>query len=146
MAQTTGRDTAHGAKAAEAAAQTGKQVQDGVETALDEARKLAEETTSPMLRLVLDRTPPAMRELLEKENEFAGFWFETGRAQLEHTLETMRHLAEARDWQDMLRIQSAWLQASMARSGELTLRQLQLVGTLTSGMMASARMERREAA
>lgn len=146
MAQTTGRDTAHGEKAAEAAAEMTRQVQEGMEATLDKAQKLAEEMTSPMLRLVLDRTPPAMRELVEKENELASFWFATGRAQLEHTLETMRHLAEARDWQDMLRIQNAWLQASMARSGEITLRQIQLVGTLAGGMMTSAKKELHKAA
>lgn len=146
MAQTTGRDTAHGENAAEAAAEVTRQMQEGTGAALDKAQKLAEEMASPMLRLVLDRTPPAMRELVEKEGELASFWFETGRAQIEHTLETMRHLAEARDWQEMLRIQSAWLQASMARSGEIALRQIQLVGTLTGGMMTSARKELHKAA
>ena len=95
MAQTTGRDTAHGEKAAEAAADVTKRIQQETEAALDKARKSAEEMTSPMLRLVLDRSTPAMREIVEKESELASFWFETGRAQLEHTMETMRHLAEA---------------------------------------------------
>ena len=143
MAQTTGRDAAHGEKAV---AKANDRIQDGTETALDEAQKLAEEVTSPMLRLIFDRTSPAMLEVVEKEGEFASFWFETGRAQLEHSVDTMRHLAEARDWQDMLRIQSAWLQATMARSGELALRQVQLVGTLTGGMITRAQKERNKAA
>ncbi len=137
MAQTTGRDNAHGE-----AAKVESKIEESVGSVLDETRKAAE----PMLQLVREHAPPAMRMIVEKESELASVWLDIGRAQLEHNLETMRHLAEAQDWQDRMRIQTAWLQASMARSGELVIQQLRLMGSLTGGLMTEARKEPRKAA
>ena len=111
MAQTTGRDNGHGE-----AAKVERKIEESMASVLDETRRAAE----PMLSLVREHAPPAMRAIVEKESELASVWFEIGRAQLEHTLETMRHLAEARDWQDRMRIQAAWLQASRWRAPNRT--------------------------
>ena len=141
MAQTTGRDDARGE-----AAKVERKIEEHTGSMLDETRKAADAAVEPMLKLAREHAPPAMRVIIEKESELASVWFEIGRTQIEHTLETMRHLAEAKDWQDRMRIQAAWLQASMARSGELAIHQLRLMGSLTGGLMTETGKEPRKAA
>ena len=94
MAQTTGRDSARSetGKAAEMAhdmveqttgavaegiAATAEAVQSATERMLDTAKELAAGAASPMVRLVLDRTAPAMQDMVKAESDLASFWLET---------------------------------------------------------------------
>ena len=96
MAQTTGRDSARSeaGKAAEMAhdmveqttravaegiAATAEAAQSGTERMLDTAKELAAGAASPMVRLVLDRTAPAVQDMVKAESDLASFWLETPR-------------------------------------------------------------------
>ena len=55
-----------------------------------------------MVRLVLDRTAPAMQDMVKAESDLATFWLEMTRDQAQHTIETMQRLAGVRDWREAL--------------------------------------------
>ena len=57
---------------------------------------------APMVRLVLDRTAPAMQDMVKAESDLATFWLEMTRDQAQHTIETMQRLAGVRDWREAL--------------------------------------------
>ena len=123
MAQTTGRDNVRGEadKAADMAqevvaqatdamtqgiAASTDEVQSGTERMLDAAKDLTEQAPSPMVRLVLDRTAPAMHDMVKAESDLATFWLEMTRDQAQHTIDTMQRLAGVRDWREALDLQS----------------------------------------
>lgn len=160
MTQPTGRDSAHGAvgqaadamsqgiertadAAVESVARGAAEVEAGARRALDAA---AEAAGTPMLRLVLDRTAPAMQEMVRAERDLATFWIELTRDQSEHTIETCRRLAEVRDWREAFQIQSDYLQRSLGRMGEAMARQLKLARVMTTSLIAVGRTELKDAA
>ena len=67
-----------------------------------------------MLRLVLDRTGPAMQEMVQAESDLAGFWLDKVREHTQLTMDTMRRLAAARDWRTAFTIQGEFVRESMA--------------------------------
>ena len=163
MAQTTGRDSARSetGKAAEMAHDMGEQttgavaegiaataeaVQSGTERMLDTAKELAAGAASPMVRLVLDRTAPAVQDMVKAESDLASFWLEVTRDQAQHTIETMQRLAGVRDWREALDVQSTYLRESMARMAEGISRQLSLTHTLTNSMLDAGRANLKDAA
>ena len=163
MAQSTGRDNignepGKGVGAAkrmadraadmatDAVAQTTEAMNAGTERVLEASRDFAESVRAPMVRLVLDRTAPAMQDMVQAESDLATFWLEMTRDQTQHTIETMQRLAEVREWRDAFEIQSDYFRTSMARMSEALLRQMKLVGSMTKSLMAASRADLRDAA
>ena len=163
MAQTTGRDSARSeaGKAAEMAhdmieqttdavvegiAAATEAVQSGTERALDAAKELAREGATPIVRLVLDRTAPAMHDMVKAEGDLANFWLETTRDQAQHTIETMQRLAGVRDWREALDVQSDYMRESMARIADGISRQLTLTRNLAGSMLDAGRANLKDAA
>jgi hypothetical protein len=131
---------------ADGIAATTEAVQAGRERMLDTAKELAEHAPTPMVRLVLDRTAPAMHDMVKAESDLATFWLEMTRDQAQHTIETMQRLASVRDWREALDLQSDYLRESMARMAEGISRQLNLTRTLTYSMLDAGRGHLKDAA
>jgi hypothetical protein len=163
MAQSTSRDSARSetAKAAELAqdsvertgdavadgiAATTEAVQSGTRRMLDAAEELVGKSANPMMRLVLDRTGPAMQDMVKAENDLASFWLEMSRDHAQHTLETMQRLAAARTWREAMELQSDYLRESMARLAEGATRQLALTRALTTSLLDAGRGNLKDAA
>lgn len=163
MAQTTGRDNVRGEadKAADMAQEMAAQatdamiqgtaasveeVQSGTELILDAAKDLTEQSPTPMVRLVLDRTAPAMHGMVKAESELANFWLEMTRDQAQHTIDTMQRLASVRDWREALDLQASYLRESMARMSEGISRQLTLTRSLAGSMLDAGRGSLKDAA
>jgi hypothetical protein len=163
MAQSTSRDSARSetAKAAELAQDsvertsdavaegfgaTIEAVQSGTKRMLDAAEELAEKSPNPMVRLVLDRTGPAMQDMVKAESDLATFWLETTRDHAQHTIETMQRLAQARTWREAMELQSDYVRESMARMSEAMSRQLAVTRALTTSMLETGRGNLKDAA
>ena len=54
-------------------------------------------------------------ELLKSQRELAGVWVDLTGEQMKHNLETLRQLAEIRDWQEAINIQTGFVRDSFAR-------------------------------
>jgi hypothetical protein len=163
MAQTTSKDSARNetvkasdmaqdvvertsAVAADGIAATTEATQAGTKRMLEAAEELADKAPSPMVRLVLDRTTPAMHEMVKAESDLATFWLEMTRDHAQQTLETMQRLAGARTWREALELQSDYMRASMARMAEGMTRQLNLTRALTTSMLEAGRVDLKDAA
>lgn len=163
MAQTTGRDNVRGEtdKAADTAqevvaettdamtqgiAASTAEMQSGTERMLNAAKDLTEQALSPMVRLVPDRTAPAMHDMVKAESDLATFWLEMTRDQAQHTIDTMQRLAGVRDWREALDLQASYLRESMARMSQGISRQLTLTRSLAGSMLDAGRSKLKDAA
>ena len=135
MAQTV---TTNVEQAAEAA-------QMGAERQAEATQALADQAV-PMLRLVLDRTGPAMQEVVQAESELAGFWLHTVREQAQLNLDTLRRLADVRDWPTAFGVQGEFARQSLTLLQEGVLQHLRLTGAITTSLVAVAGADRRAAA
>ena len=119
--------------------------QAGAERQAEATQALADQA-APMLRLVLDRTGPAMQEVVQAESDLAGLWLNTVREQAQLSLDTVRRLADVRDWPTAFRVQGEFARQSLTLLQEGVLQHLKLTGAITTSLVAVAGADRREAA
>ena len=119
--------------------------QAGAERLAEATRELADQA-APMLRLVLDRTGPAMQQVVRAESELAGVWLGAVREQAQLNLDTMRRLAAARDWPTAFRVQSEFARQSLTLVQEGVLAHLKLTGAIATSLAGMAGAEQRQAA
>lgn len=112
---------------------------------VDATHDLADQA-APMLRLVLDRTGPAMHEMVQAESDLAGFWLDKVQEHTQLTMDTMRRLAAARDWRTAFTIQGEFVRESMTLFQEGLLQHMKLTGTITTSLIAAGGANQREAA
>lgn len=71
------------------------------------------------------------------EGELAGLWLGLAREQMRHNLETLRRLAEARDWREAMVVQSDFVRDSITRTADGMCRQVDVAAELATGALAA---------
>lgn len=94
---------------------------------------------------VAEQVAEASRTTLETANRggvtLAAFWLQVMQEQTKHNVEAMQSLAEARDWQEKLNIQTSFFSGSLSRLQDVFARYMELAGGMTTDMFRTGTAE-----
>jgi hypothetical protein len=101
----------------------------GARQGLDLARE-ATQRTAASASGAARRYRNAASEVLEAEADLTGLWFELAREHAAQQAELFGKFAAARDWQEALEVQNAFVRDSFDRMNRLNSRYLEMIWTL----------------
>ena len=130
----TGQTRANGDKAVDAAhhaAETGK-------NAMRDASEQVEHHAKKSMDIALQAVEDSGRRLQSAQrdgSDLASFWLRTLQEQATHNIEAMQQLAGAREWQDKLNVQSAFVSGSLQRLQDAFSRYMEMTGNTIHGQV-----------
>jgi hypothetical protein len=129
-----GQTRANGNKAVDAAhdaAETGK-------NAMRDANEQVEHHAKKGMDVALQAVEDSGRRLQSVQgdgSDLASFWLHTLQEQATHNIEAMQQMAGAREWQDKLKVQSAFVSGSLQRLQDVFARYMEMTGNTIHGQV-----------